>query len=225
MNHILASTHPQLSDLAHEQRLSQKGCIELLEGISQPAFLLSHSMGAKTAWLVADSRPDLVKGIIAVEPAGPPFKGVGVNGQRKETARYGITDAPITYEPEGTELKVCKVQPGHDSTTTTTTEDKGRIAVLLQDDCGGTEEVKKLVNLRDIPVLVVTGEMSAHRGYDWGTVEFLRQAGVGNVEHVQLEDSGVRGNGHMLMMEGNRGEVGRILVEWMGRITGQRTTG
>lgn len=220
MDHILASTHPQLSDLAHEQRLLQKGCVQLLDRISQPAFLLPHSMGAKAAWLVGDSRPELVKGIIAVEPAGPPFRGIGVNGPRKETARYGITDAPITYEPEGGELNVREVQPSKVPTTK-----EGRVAVLLQDDCGGTEEVKKLVNLRDIPVLVVTGEASVHRGYDWGTVEFLRQAGVRSVEHIQLEDFGVRGNGHMLMMEGNRGEVGRILMEWMGRITGQRSTG
>ncbi|KAK3986133.1 Alpha/Beta hydrolase protein [Cladorrhinum sp. PSN332] len=210
MEHILASTYPQFIDLAEEQRLAQKGLVALLDRIcpykhvpNTPAFLLAHSMGAKAAWLVADAKPKLVKGIIAVEPAGPPFRGVGV-----EMARYGITEAPINFAPEG-ELTVKEVDPGGP-------RKERKVPVLLQDESQG--EVKQLVNLKNIPVLVITSQTSVHKGYDWGTVEFLKQSGVGNVEHVELEDVGIEGNGHMMMLEGNRAEVGKVILDWMYKV-------
>ncbi|KAK4225965.1 Alpha/Beta hydrolase protein [Podospora fimiseda] len=208
MQQILSSTYPQLTDLAQEQLLSQKGITELLNRINRQTFLLAHSMGAKTAWLVADAKPELVKGIIAVEPAGPLFRGIGVDGLRKDMTRYGITDARITFMPEG-RLKLKEVEPEGPK------KDR-RVSVLLQDEEQG--EVTQLVNLKEIPVVVVTSETSVHKGYDWGTVEFLRQAGVKSVDHVELEDVGVEGNGHMMMLEGNRAAVVEVICGWMGRV-------
>ena len=55
-----------------------------------PAILLTHSQSGEIGWLIADSRPNAVKGLIAVEP------------QRavQTTAAYGLSQLPIAYTPE-----------------------------------------------------------------------------------------------------------------------------
>lgn len=76
------------------------------------------------------------------------------------------------------------------------------------------EPAKRLVNLAKVPVLVVTAEASYHAPYDYCTVGYLRQAGVG-VVHVELAEEGIRGNGHMLFMEKNNGEIAERVLKWL----------
>jgi pimeloyl-ACP methyl ester carboxylesterase len=47
----------------------QAAGIALLDRIS-PAIFIAHSQGALFGWLIADSRPGLVKRIVALEPVG-----------------------------------------------------------------------------------------------------------------------------------------------------------
>ncbi|WP_020417272.1 hypothetical protein [Amycolatopsis sp. ATCC 39116] len=62
----------------------------------------------------------------------------------------------------------------------------------------------------NIPVAVVTSEAGYHAAYDHSTVKFLRGAGV-ETDHIRLEEAGVHGNGHMLMIEQNSDEI----AEWL----------
>ncbi|KAK4174662.1 Alpha/Beta hydrolase protein [Triangularia setosa] len=224
-DHVMKSTHPQLAHLAEEQAVAQKSLAVLLDKINKPIILLAHSMGCKIAWLLADARPKLVRAIIAVEPAGPAFQMRGMGGLRKELTAFGLTEARLGFEPEvgpngeGLRRRLVKPKEG----------EPGLLECWLQggDDDDDEEEeeeekgVRRLANLRGVEVLVVTGEGSPHRGYDWGTVEFLRQAGVEEVEHLVLRGEGVMkgrgggGNGHMMMLERNRGGIGEILGEWV----------
>ena len=54
------------------ERLTADALVALLDKIG-PAIVLAHSMSGKPGWLLADARPKLVKGMLAVEPNGPPF--------------------------------------------------------------------------------------------------------------------------------------------------------
>ena len=76
------------------------------------------------------------------------------------------------------------------------------------------EPARQLVNLMGVPILMVTGEASYHAPYDHGTSQFLRQAGV---EHTfaRLADVGLRGNGHMMMLEKNNLEIARYFDQWL----------
>ena len=47
-----------------------------------------------------------------------------------------------------------------------------------------------------------------------GTVDFLQQAGA-QVEHVRLEERGVRGNGHAMMLETNSEAVAAVIEDWL----------
>jgi len=57
------------------QERNQDAGAALLDKIG-PAIILTHSQSGPFGWLIADARPKLVKGIIAVEPGGPPFEAV-----------------------------------------------------------------------------------------------------------------------------------------------------
>jgi hypothetical protein len=58
------------------------------------------------------------------------------------------------------------------------------------------------------------GEASYHATYDYCTSDFLDQAGVTN-EFVYLPTVGIRGNGHMLMLERNNLEIAEFLRDWL----------
>ena len=84
---------PYLADNAQTQRLNQQAVAVLLDRIG-PAIVLTHSQSGPFGWLIADARPKLVKAVVAVEPAGPPFQNT-VFGTDKARA-WGVTDIPIT---------------------------------------------------------------------------------------------------------------------------------
>ena len=170
-----------------------------------PAVLLVHSQAGTLAWLMADARPGLVKAIVAVEPSGPPYKDEGSIRQVPDRL-WGLTFTPLTYDPPVTAddpLQFEKHPP----------------------PCGGPglqsgwlqkARARPLMHLQDVPVLVVTAEASYHAAYDHCTVAYLAQAGV-PVEHLRLEDRGVHGNGHMMMLELNNLEIAALLDAWMSR--------
>jgi hypothetical protein len=68
--------------------------------------------------------------------------------------------------------------------------------------------------LQSIPILVVVTESSFHAVYDHCTSKYLTQAGVKNT-FVRLEDQGIHGNGHMVMLEKNSAQVAVFLQKWI----------
>ena len=76
------------------------------------------------------------------------------------------------------------------------------------------EPARKLPNLAKIPMLIVAAESSYHAAFDHCTAAYLKQAGV-PVTFLRLEDAGIRGNGHMMMLEKNSDEIAGVLVDWL----------
>jgi len=94
MDQLVAGMGPMPADLALSQELDADRLVRLLDRIG-PAVLVTHSAGGPVGWLVADARPELVKGIVALEPMGPAFvefPGLG-------TLTWGRPSAPIRTEP------------------------------------------------------------------------------------------------------------------------------
>ncbi|OTB09951.1 hypothetical protein K445DRAFT_323481 [Daldinia sp. EC12] len=208
-DHFFASAQQILSDAAAQEKASQAACAALLDRIDKPAVLVGHSAGGSAPWLVADVRPKLVRMVVALEPAGPPFYKVGITSG--PGAPYGISNAPITYAPPvadpATDFKKVVIRaPGEDM-----------IDCMLQaeGEGGGDSGPRQLVNLTDVRVLVVTAQASYHAQYDWAIVRYLRQAGVRRVEHMRLEERGIYGNGHMMFMERNSNAVAAEVVRWI----------
>jgi pimeloyl-ACP methyl ester carboxylesterase len=76
------------------------------------------------------------------------------------------------------------------------------------------EPARQLVRLANVPVLILVAEASYHATYDHCTAAFLSQAGVANT-FIRLEDVGIRGNGHMMMLEKNSDEIAAVIVRWL----------
>jgi pimeloyl-ACP methyl ester carboxylesterase len=188
------------------ERLTADALVALLDKIG-PAIVLTHSMSGKPGWLVADARPKLVKGMLAVEPNGPPFHEApyawGSSKGEALTRPWGLTAFPVTYDPpvkDPSEIKIVR-------------EDKADGPDLVR--CyRQAERARRLVNLAQVPTLIIQAEASYHAGYDHCSVRFLRQAGV-NVDFIKLEDVGVRGNGHMMMLEKNNQDIAKVMTDWL----------
>jgi pimeloyl-ACP methyl ester carboxylesterase len=196
-----------LADNAETQRLNQQAGAALLDRIG-PAIVLTHSQSGPFGWLIADARPDLVRAIIAVEPSGPPFENV-VLGQGPARA-WGVSDIPITYDPPVTDPAQLTTEPQQSA-------DADDLARCRQQQ----SPARHLAHLTRIPVLVVTTEASYHAVYDHCTAKYLAQAGV-PVTALRLEDRGIHGNGHMVMIEKNNLEVAALLSDWLSQRVAQR---
>jgi pimeloyl-ACP methyl ester carboxylesterase len=181
------------------QRRNQNAGAALLDKIG-PAIVLTHSQSGAFGWLIADARPQLVKAIIALEPSGPPFEAT-IIGTGKARA-WGPTDIPLTYDPPAKEPSELAV------------EREGAEAPDLFACWMQKAPARQLVNLRSIPVVVVAAEASYHQVYDHCTAKYLAQAGV-KTEYIRLQDKGITGNGHMMMIEKNNLEVAHLLDDWV----------
>jgi len=149
-----------------------------LLSIIGPAILVTHSHGGPYGWGIADAVPSLVHAIAAIEPEGPPFVGeIVAQGPARP---WGITNLPITYDPP-------IMDPGELIQETVTSKGVNLSACIQQQ-----EPARKLVNLMKIPVLVMTSEASYHAVYDYCTVAYMRQAGVG-VKWLNLPEVGIHG--------------------------------
>lgn len=91
---FIAAYGPMPADLAASQTLDVDRLASLLDRIGK-SIIVTHSASGPDGWLIADRRPNLVAGIIAVEPMGPAFgdtPGIG-------SLEWGLTAAPITFDP------------------------------------------------------------------------------------------------------------------------------
>jgi hypothetical protein len=68
--------------------------------------------------------------------------------------------------------------------------------------------------MSDIPVLFLNGEGGYHRIFDHCLANWLNQAGV-STQYVRMEDEGMPGNGHMMMLELNSKDIAEYMGRWL----------
>jgi pimeloyl-ACP methyl ester carboxylesterase len=203
-----ASQVPSMVSFPLQQQLSSDALIALVDKIG-PAIVLTHSQSGATGWPVADARPEKVKAVIAIEPSGPPFYNVD-NVPSPEWFRdsdeqrpWGITSAPLTYSPAA--ASPADLAIAHQDQP----DDPSVARCWLQ-----KAPARQLPNLQKVPILIVTSESSYHRAYDHCTVKYLEQAGA-RVTWTKLEDAGIHGNGHMMMLEKNNQQIAGVMAAWL----------
>ena len=195
MDQFMACEAGNVSDEAFHSELAWRGGVELLDRIG-PSILVTHAFGGFFGWGVADRRPDLVKGILCMEINGNPFAA---------QLRWGLTAAPMTYDPPVTDLSQFKLVDH------TEPPDSPRPIVptyRLQ-----AEPAHKWKNLQKIPIGWLTSEWGAG-GSPVAQVAFLKQVGC-PVELLRMRDYGINGNGNLMIMEKNNHEVFALLHGWL----------
>lgn len=205
---FISSQNPSLASYARQQELNSDALVALLDKIG-PAILVVHSQSGAFGWTVADRRPGLVKALVALEPNGPPVRDIGNLGAPdwfEDTGRWkisGLGDVQLTWDPplrDGEKLEW-------------TREDKPQMPECV---CcwKQAEPARKLPNLAQVKIVMLTAEASYHAPYDHCTTQFLEQAGVA-VDHIYLKDRGITGTGHMLMIEKNSDNIAAVVHEWL----------
>jgi pimeloyl-ACP methyl ester carboxylesterase len=205
-----ASQFPSIVSFPKQQELNRDALIALLDKIG-PAILLTHSQSGAFGWPVADARPKLVKAIVAVEPSGPPVHDIENTGEpdwfkdAERTKPSGLGEVPLGYDPP----------LAGDAKLDVERQDKPDKPDLVR--CWlQREPARKLPNLAQVPTVIVMSEASYHAAYDHCTSAYLTQAGVRNTL-IRLADVGVRGNGHMMMIEKNNLAIAAVIAQWLER--------
>ena len=116
---------------------------------------------------------------------------------------WGVGNTPIAYDPPISAASELKVEMQE------VAEGPGLVRCYRQQ-----EPARQLVNLTDIPVLFLNGEGGYHRIFDHCLANWLNQAGV-ETEYVRMEDVGLSGNGHMMMLEENSKEIAEYIHSWL----------
>ena len=198
-----AAQQPSLRDNVRMDALNRVAGRQLLEKIG-PSILLTHSRSGAIGWVIANDAKGLVKGIVAIEPSGPPFVDVvPVSMKGPVPVRdFGIAYDKLTYDPP------VSARTDWDLVT------EAEAAAPGQERCVLPKTPHRVVNLAGVPVMILTSEASYHAGYDRCTAEFLTQAGVAN-DWVKLADRGIHGNGHMMMWEKNNLEIAGVIAGWI----------
>jgi pimeloyl-ACP methyl ester carboxylesterase len=201
-----ARTQVQFLQGENQDKLNLGAHIALLERIGTPVILITHSQGGGFGFQVADARPNLVKAIITAEPGGPPIQSVDTAKQEytgKPGYLWGVTSLPVKYDPPVNDAKDLQVE------LEAKADGPGLVPCWLQ-----KEPAHKLVSLQGIPVLDVSAEASYHRVFDSCDAKWLSQAGV-KTTYVKLEDVGLPGNAHEMMLEKNSDGIAKFFQSWI----------
>jgi pimeloyl-ACP methyl ester carboxylesterase len=178
--------------------------IALLEKIG-PAILMEHSAGSSPTWMTADARPDLVRGIIMVEPNGPPFREAARFGMPggQLTRPWGLSSGPLTYDP-----------PVSDPSQLVQVLESAPDAPDLIPCWEQGEPARQLPRLAQVRILEILSQASYHAPYDHCTSKYLTDAGVPH-DFVKLVDLGILGNGHIMFDEKNNLDIARVIENWL----------
>ena len=190
---FMAQQRPMRGETAaYAQEVTRRRAVELLERIGE-AIVITHSAGGPFGWLAADTAPKLVRALVSVEGIGP-----------------GTLAIPLTYDPP-----VASV------------EELGLIALAEEPDIdwgplagvprrAQPEPARRLPNLARVPIAIVTTEDPRFAQLNRDAIAYLREAGC-TVEDIRLRERGISGNGHMVPIEDNNGEVLALILDWVER--------
>jgi pimeloyl-ACP methyl ester carboxylesterase len=196
----------QMQFISAQAELAVPAGVALLDQIGSPVILITHSQGGGIGFNVADARPKLVAGMVAIEPGGPQIGIVDtakVNYTGKIGNAWGITNMPMHYDPPVNSPDDLKTYLEEKS------ERPDEVPCYMQ-----KEPVHKLVSLANMRILSISAEGTYHRVFDACIPKWLNQAGVKD-EFVRLEDAGIHGNMHEMFLDKNSDVVIKFIDDWM----------
>jgi pimeloyl-ACP methyl ester carboxylesterase len=196
----------QLQFISAQAELAVPAGVALLDQIGSPVILITHSQGGGIGFNVADQRPNLVAGMVAIEPGGPQI-GVVDTATVKYTGRignaWGITNMPMHYDPPVNSPDDLKTYLEEKS------ERSDEVPCYMQ-----KEPVHKLVSLEKLHILSISAEGTYHRVFDACIPKWLNQAGVKD-DFIRLEDVNIHGNMHEMFLDRNSDVVIKFIDDWL----------
>jgi pimeloyl-ACP methyl ester carboxylesterase len=201
---------PDIANAPLREQLNRDAGVALFDKIG-PAVLFTHSQSGAYGWAIANARPGLVKAIVAIEAGMRPLRNVEFVGapdyfrDGPVDKVWGIGNVPLAFIPQvsdPSELTLLKQEKP---------DAPDLVSCILQ-----KEPARQLVNLKSIPIMILTSEAGFHATSDHCNSLFLKQAGVDN-DFMRLPDIGIHGNSHYLMLEKNSMEIAGVVADWLAR--------
>ncbi|WYZ35732.1 hypothetical protein EsH8_X_000379 [Colletotrichum jinshuiense] len=184
-----------------ELAMRASGC-ELLSLLGEKAYLVSHSIGARTPILMSNDCPQYIAANINLEGTTIPFWSYGYDLGGTPANPWGLANTPLDYDPPVASADELE------------TEVVGNETLALRSCHRQKEPARQLPKIASVPYLMVTGEASVHITYDHCLVDYLKQVG-GQPEWIKLGDIGIRGNGHFMHVEKNSLEIAEVVNNWI----------
>lgn len=197
----------------------------LLETTGQ-AILLAHSAAGPIAWWLAEHRTELVAAIVGIAP-GSPANLLPVLSDDPQAIALLHNDAnagfPV-YSPPGKPVVVdssfirafwanSPLFPSEylQEYARTVVPESPRLLNERFNIGGKGLRLSQEHQVGKRPILIVTGELDLRhpKSTDEKLARYL------GADHLWLPDIGIRGNGHMLMLEQNSDDIAAVLTHWL----------
>lgn len=191
-----------------------------------PAVLLVHSASGPMAWWMTELRPDLVAAVVAIAPGPPanllrdlPDDPVAIRALRDDASAgcpvYSTEDKPVWLGADFAAAFWANAPrfPRHafEAYRRSIVPESARILNERFNIGGRGLKIRDPKSLAGHRIMIVTGDNDPRhpRDVDGATARYL------GAEFVWLPDRGVRGNGHMMMIEDNSDELAALILAWL----------
>ena len=212
---FFASQVPFVQKPEVTQALNRDALVPLIDKLG-PIVLMTHSQSGSYGLLAADQRPSSIRALLHVEGSAPPVHDIEMLGAPNwfrygaVSRPWGLTAIPITYAPAA--------------------PNASDMAFEQQEKADGPDlakcwlqkaPAKQLVNLAKIPIAVVHGEASFYAPYAHCLIKYMEQAGL-HPTWLNLGAMGIRGNGHMMMLEKNSDQIADVMEKWVSKVVSEK---
>lgn len=208
------------------------GLGQVIASIGRPAIVMTHSMSGAYGWKLIEKYGSHIDRLIGVAPGGPgniqavskivSEKGDTVVVKSSVTLAINLKQ-PVISDRNFVEVKLVGKSTQFprqfiDRYASSLVPIPPHLLYERRNIRGSQLKIDDFANYRDRRILVVTGTADADhpRVLDESIVTFLNKNGA-KAEYIFLGDRGIVGNGHMMMMEKNSGEIAELLLSWLGQ--------
>jgi pimeloyl-ACP methyl ester carboxylesterase len=202
-----------------------------IETLPEPCVLLTHSMSGAYGWRLVQNFGRRIKAVVGVAPS-PPGNIQDEPEILEQTDSYVVVqrgafqrrvdlDQPTPFNQDLVENKLIG---GGDkfprdcigAYAASLTGTPPRLAYERGNIAGSQLKVTNTAPFTNKPILVVTADHDRDhtRDIDGAVADWLREIGAA-AEFCYLPDRGIAGNGHMMMLEQNSGEIADLIAGWI----------
>jgi pimeloyl-ACP methyl ester carboxylesterase len=188
--------------------------VHFIESLDTAVILVTHSMSGAYGWKIAETIPHLIKKIVAIAPAAPG------NIIPITTKRFVENLAePVVFTREQTKKSWANSEQFPRDNFEEYYNSLTHLSPSLLNERFNYQGSQLRVDphkFKNVNILIVTGDNDPRhpKEVDRGIHDFFKNHGV--LSHFMwLEDEGIKGNGHMLMLEKNNVEIAEKIHSWI----------
>ena len=195
--------------------------IALLQKIGRSVVLV-HSLTGAVGWKLIDTVPDEVAALVAIAPAPPANISTGYATELiksfigNNSGQYFPEDKPLWYLREAARKTFANASQfpveDFDAYFSSLVPESPRALndLFNKDGHGLFVDPKKFAG---IPKVVINGDEDPRhtQSVDEKTAQFV------GAEHIYLADVGMRGHGHMMMLDRNNDKIAQFIIDWLGK--------